>query len=160
MLMAAGDTEGLVAAGLGARDTLRLEAGFSLYGNDLTDETTPLEAGLGWITKLDAGDFVGRDALVRQKEAGVARRLVAFVMEERCIPRHGQALLGEAGVDEPGAEIGVVTSGTQSPVLGRGIGLGYVPNTPAHTAVGSPVRVSQRGTSMLGTVRKPPLHKG
>ena len=155
VLLAAGDTEGLVPAGLGARDTLRLEAGFSLYGNDLTDETTPLEAGLGWITKLDAGDFVGRDALLRQKEAGVPRRLVAFAMEERCIPRHGQAL-----VDEDGAEIGVVTSGTQSPVLGRGIGLGYVPNTPAHTAVGAAVRVAQRGTSMRGSVRKPPLHKG
>jgi len=153
-LMAVGEADGLLPAGLGARDTLRLEAGFALYGNDLTDETTPLEAGLGWITKLNKGDFVGREALVAQKEAGVPRRLVAFTMDERCIPRHGQPL-----VDESGETIGEVTSGTQSPTLGRGIGLGYVPNTPEHTAVGSRVRVAQRGTSFRGTVQKPPLHK-
>lgn len=154
LLMAAGADEGLLPAGLGARDTLRLEAGFSLYGNDLSDTTTPLEAGLGWITKLDKGDFVGRGALAAQKAAGVPRRLVAFVMQDRCIPRHGQPL-----VDADGVAVGEVTSGTQSPTLGKGIGLGYVPNTPDYTAVGSAVRVAQRGTAFAGTVRKPPLHK-
>ena len=153
-LMDAGKDAGLLPAGLGARDTLRLESGYCLYGNDIWDETTPLEAGLGWVTKLDKGDFVGRDALVRQKETGVPRRLVAFVMDERCIPRHGQAL-----TDEAGEVVGLVTSGSQSPALGVGIGLGYVPNAPEHTAPGSPVYVEQRGRRFRGTVRKPPLHK-
>jgi len=153
-LMEAGEPLGLRPAGLGARDTLRLEAGFSLYGNDLSDDTTPLEAGLGWVTKLDKGDFVGRDALVKQKEAGIPRRLVAFVMEERCIPRHGQAL-----VDGEGQPLGEVTSGTQSPTLGRGIGMGYVPNDPRYTAPGSEVYVEQRGQRFRACVAKPPLHK-
>jgi aminomethyltransferase len=153
-LMEAGAEVDLRPAGLGARDTLRLEAGYSLYGNDLTDTTTPLEAGLGWVTKLDKGDFVGREALAQQKEAGVPRRLVAFVMEDRCIPRHGQTL-----VDEAGQTLGEVTSGTQSPTLGRGIGMGYVPNDPRYTAPGSAVFVEQRGQRFRARVAKPPLHK-
>ena len=154
-LLDAGRADGLVPTGLGARDTLRLEAGFCLYGNDLTNETTPLEAGLGWVTKLDKGPFVGRDALARQKADGVPRRLVAFVMDERAIPRAGQPL-----VDAEGNALGTVTSGSQSPVLGRGVGLGYVPNDPAYTAPGSAVYVEQRGGRFRATVRKPPLHKG
>lgn len=152
-LLAAGEAHGLLPCGLGARDTLRLEAGYSLYGNDLSDETTPLEAGLGWVTKLDKGDFVGRDALAAQKAAGIPRRLVAFVMEERCIPRHGQAI-----VDADGTAVGEVTSGTQSPTRGVGIGMGYVPNVPERTAVGSPIYVEQRGRVFRGRVAKAPLH--
>ncbi len=152
-LMAAGEADGLLPCGLGARDTLRLEAGYSLYGNDLNTTTTPLEAGLGWVTKFGKGDFVGRDALAAQKAAGVPRRLVAFAMQERCIPRHDQTL-----VDADGAEIGIVTSGTQSPTLGVGIGMGYVPNTPAFTAPGSEVWVEQRGRRFRATVARPPFH--
>ena len=153
-LLEAGRDRGLLPAGLGARDTLRLEAGFSLYGNDLTDETTPLEAGLGWVTKLDKGDFVGRDALVAQKEGGIPRRLVGFVMEDRGIPRHGNAI-----VDENGQALGYVTSGSQSPTRGVGVGLGYVPNAPHYTQPGSRIFVEQRGKKLAATVQKPPFHK-
>lgn len=152
-LIDAGTAHGLLPCGLGARDTLRLEAGYSLYGNDLTDDTTPLEAGLGWVTKLDKGDFTGREALAAQKAVGIPRRLVAFVMEERCIPRHGQPI-----VDADGTVVGEVTSGTQSPTRGAGIGMGYVPNVPDRTAIGSPIFVEQRGRVFRGTVAKPPLH--
>ena len=152
-LLRAGADDGLLPCGLGARDTLRMEAGYSLYGNDLSPATTPLEAGLGWVTKFDKGDFVGRDALAAQKATGVPRRLVAFAMQERCIPRHDQTLVGADG-----AEIGVVTSGTQSPTLGVGIGMGYVPNTPAFTAPGSEVWVEQRGRRFRATVVRPPFH--
>ena len=109
---------GATPAGLGARDTLRLEAGYCLYGNELDDETTPLEAGLGWVVKPDAGDFVGRDALVAQKEAGVPRKLVGLVVEGRGIPRAGYPITD--GVADGAEEIGAVTSGSQSPTLGAG----------------------------------------
>lgn len=153
-LMTAGEAHGLKPAGLGARDTLRLEAGYCLYGHELTDETTPLEAGLGWITKLGKGDFVGRNALESQKNAGLPRKLIGFVVEDRGIPRQGYAL-----TDADGAPIGEVTSGSQSPVLGQGIGLGYVPNDPAFTAPGSPIGVAIRGRVLPATVQKPPFHK-
>lgn len=109
--------------GLAARDTLRLEMGFCLYGNDIDDTTSPLEAGLGWITKLRAenNDFPGKQILLRQKEEGLQRKLVGFLMEERGIPRHGYSIS-----DANGHPIGYVTSGTQSPSLNRAIGLGYV----------------------------------
>lgn len=152
-LLEVGTPAGLKPAGLGARDTLRLEAGFSLYGNDLWEETTPLEAGLGWVTKLDKGDFVGREALQAQKASGIPRKLVGFVMQERCIPRHGQTIVGADG--EP---VGVVTSGSQSPTLNRGIGLGYVPNTSEHTTPGATIYVEQRGKRFTGIVHKPPFH--
>ena len=100
--------------GLGARDTLRLEKKYALYGNDIDETTTPLEAGLGWITKLDAGDFIGKDILVDQKADGVERRLVAFKMDGRGIARHGYPV-----VDNEGTPIGHVTSGTRSPSPGR-----------------------------------------
>ncbi len=154
-LMEAGRERGLLPCGLGARDTLRLEAGFALYGHELDDTITPLEAGLGWVVKLDAGSFVGSDALRAQKEAGVRRRLVGFVLEERGIPRQGYRL-----ADADGRPLGEVTSGTQSPTLGVGIGLGYVPNDLAFTAPGAPVRVDVRGRLLAATVRKPPFHKG
>ncbi len=120
-ILEAGRSVDLKPCGLGARDTLRLEKGFCLYGNDINDETTPLEAGLGWITKLKAGDFVGRDHLLRQKEAGLERRLVGFKVEGRRAPRQGHGIL-----DARGEVIGTVTSGTHSPSLDYPIGLGYV----------------------------------
>ncbi len=116
-----GRSFGLALCGLGARDTLRLEKGYCLYGNDINDETTPLEAGLGWITKLNT-DFVGADKLRAQKAEGVKRRLTGFKMKEKGIPRHGYAI-----VNAEGEQIGEVTSGTMSPVLKEGIGMGYVP---------------------------------
>jgi aminomethyltransferase len=153
-LMEAGDPFGLRPAGLGARDTLRLEAGYCLYGHELTEETNPLEAGLGWVVKLDGRDFTGSDALRRMKEAGLERRLVGFVMEERGIPREGHAL-----VDADGNRLGEVTSGSQSPVLGQGVGLGYVPNDPPFTTPGAAVWVEVRGRRLRATVAKPPFHK-
>ncbi|NDW10619.1 glycine cleavage system aminomethyltransferase GcvT [Dysgonomonas sp. 520] len=121
-IMEAGKEFGIKPIGLGARDTLRLEMGFNLYGNDLDDTTTPLEAGLGWITKfVDGNDFVGRKVLEKQKEEGVSRKLCAFKMIDKGIPRHGYEIL-----DEDGNVIGNVTSGTMSPTMKIGIGLGYV----------------------------------
>lgn len=119
-LFEAGKDEGIKPIGLGARDTLRLEKGFCLYGNDIDDTTSPLEAGLGWITKFTK-DFVNRSGLEHQKKEGVKRKLVGFVMVDRGIPRHDYEIQ-----DASGSVIGRVTSGTQSPVLGIGIGLGYV----------------------------------
>lgn len=117
----AGKEFGIQPIGLGARDTLRLEMGYCLYGNDITDKTSPLEAGLGWITKLKKGDFNSREIFQRQKEEGLTRRLVAFTISERRVPRQGYAIENEAG-----EVIGEVTSGTQSPSLGHPIGMGYV----------------------------------
>jgi aminomethyltransferase len=154
-IMEAGRDAGLKPAGLGARDTLRLESGFCLYGNDITDDTTPFEAGLGWITKLDKGAFVGSDALRKAKEEGAKRRLVAFVMQERGIPRAGYPLL-----DADGNPLGNVTSGSQSPVLKTGIGMGYVPNAPEYRSPGSAIFVEIRDKRLAAEVRKPPLHKG
>ena len=121
----AGAAFGIKPIGLAARDTLRLEMGFCLYGNDIDDTTSPLEAGLGWITKLKAAnnEFVGKDKIVAGKEAGLTRKLVGFEMIDRGIPRHDYPIL-----DENGAVIGKVTSGTQSPSLNKAIGLGYVNN--------------------------------
>ena len=146
---------GAVPAGLGARDTLRLEAGFCLYGHELDDDTTPLEAGLGWVVKPDAGDFVGRDALAAQKDEGVPRRLVGLVVEGRGIPRAGYSV-----VDGDGTEIGTVTSGSQSPVLGQGVALAMVANDARYTAPGAELGVSVRGRVLPAVVTKPPFHKG
>ena len=120
-ILQAGKPHGLLPAGLGARDTLRLEKGYCLYGNDIDDTTSPLEAGLGWITKLETDDFVGKDFLVRQKAEGVSRRLVGFRVHDRRAPRHGYPIL-----DEAGQRIGEVTSGTHAPSLDYPIGMGYV----------------------------------
>jgi len=138
-------------AGLGARDSLRLEMGMALYGNDLDDTTTPLEAGLGWLVKMKKGDFVGRDALVRQKEEGVKRRLVGFTTNERSFPRHGYPVFA-AG--EPSGEI---RSGTMSPTLGIPIGTAYVP--PGSAAEGSPLEIEIRGRRIPATVQKMPFYK-
>jgi aminomethyltransferase len=141
----------VVPAGLGCRDTLRLEMGMALYGNDIDDTVTPLEAGLGWIVKLKKGDFVGRDALVRQKEAGVARRLVGFTFSERAIPRHGMPVY----VD--GAPSGQVCSGTMSPTLGIPVGTCYVP--VASSREGSTFEVDVRGKRVVATVVRTPFYE-
>ncbi len=120
-ILQAGKAHGLIPAGLGARDTLRLEKGYCLYGNDIDDTTSPLEAGLGWITKLTGDDFVGKDFLLRQKAEGIPRRLMAFRVHDRRAPRHGYPILNEAG-----EAIGTVTSGTHAPSLDYPIGMGYV----------------------------------
>ena len=123
-LLAEGGPKGLLPAGLGARDTLRLEAGMPLYGNDIDDTTTPLEASLGWIVKLDKGDFIGRDVLERQQEAGVDRLLVGFELLTPGIARHGYPVLLSENDSEP---VGHVTSGTRLPSLGKSMGMAYLP---------------------------------
>ncbi len=149
-VMEAGEPHGLTATGLGCRDSLRLEMGYALYGNDLDEEHTPLESGLGWITKLDKGDFIGREALVRQKEAGVARRLVGLKLKEKGFPRHGYPIVSE------GEDVGVVTSGVVSPSLGVGVGMGYVPTALA--PVGTEVGVRIRNKVIPAVVERPPFY--
>ncbi|MCB2407512.1 glycine cleavage system aminomethyltransferase GcvT [Hymenobacter lucidus] len=151
-IMEAGQPFGLKPIGLGARDTLRLEMGFSLYGNDIDDTTSPLEAGLGWITKFTK-DFTNSASLKAQKEQGVTRKLVAFLMDGAGIPRSHYELVNEAG-----EKIGEVTSGTQSPSLSKGIGLGYV--TTEYSAPGSQIFVQVRGKNFPATVVKLPFVKG
>ena len=147
----AGAPYGIKPAGLAARDTLRLEMGFCLYGNDIDDTTSPIEAGLGWITKFTK-DFVDGDVLKAQKEEGVKRKLVGFEMIDRGIPRHGYAI-----VDAQGAQVGVVTSGTQSPSLNKAIGMGYVP--VAMGAPGTEVLIDVRGKALKARVVKVPFYK-
>jgi len=147
-LMATGQ---ITPAGLGARDTLRLEMGMALYGNDIDDTTTPLEANLGWLVKLKKGDFVGRDALVGQKEQGLTRKLVGFTMADRNFPRHGYPVFYQ------GAPSGVVCSGTMSPTLGIPIGTCYLPIEG--TAEGTTFEIEIRGKRVPATVTKPPFYK-
>jgi aminomethyltransferase len=151
-LLDAGAGQGLVPAGLGARDSLRLEMGYALYGNDLDEEHTPLESGLGWITKLDKGDFVGRDALIGQKQRGVDRKLVGLKLLERGFPRPGYEVLEDA------KPVGIVTSGTVSPTLGVGVAMAWVPSRLA--APGTRVDVSLRGKPAPAEVVRPPFHTG
>lgn len=148
-LLDAGEGDGLVPAGLGARDSLRLEMGFALYGNDLDEDHTPLEAGLAWVVKLDKGDFVGRAALARQKEEGVKRRLAGFRLLERGFPRQGYAVRTEHGE-------GVVTSGVASPSVGEGVGLAYLPTSAAKA--GSRVEVLIRDKPVPAEVVRPPFY--
>ncbi len=152
-ILAAGQPYGLKPIGLGARDTLRLEMGYCLYGQDITDDTSPLEAGLGWVTKFTKS-FTNSESLQAQKAAGVTRKLVGFVMDgPGGLPRAHYPL-----VDAAGASIGEVTSGGQSPTLSRGIGLGYVLTELA--APGTPIFVQVRGKNLPATVQKLPLVKG
>jgi aminomethyltransferase len=137
--------------GLGARDTLRLEAGLALYGNDIDDTVTPLEAGLGWLVKLGKGEFVGRDALVRQKKAGVARRLVGFTTSERAIPRHGMPVYSR------GQHFSDVCSGTMSPTLGVPIGTTYLPMDDSREGTG--FEFEARGRRVAATVVRLPFYK-
>jgi aminomethyltransferase len=139
----------LQPVGLGARDTLRLEMKMALYGNDIDDTTTPLEAGLGWVVKLKKADFIGKAALEAQKASGLTRHLVAFVMEGRAPARHGYAV-----VNEVGETIGQVTSAGPSPTLGRNIGLAYVPTT---STIGSTLLVKIRESAEPATIVKPPF---
>jgi len=150
-VFAAGESFGIKPIGLAARDTLRLEMGFCLYGNDIDDTTSPLEAGLGWITKFTK-DFVDADTLKAQKEQGITRKLVAFEMVERGIPRHDYRIL-----DANGAEIGKVTSGTMSPSMKIAIGLGYV--TKEHSALDSPIYIEIREKGDEAKVVKLPFYK-
>lgn len=139
--------------GLGARDTLRLESRLSLYGNDLNDDTTPLEAGLQWVVKFDSGDFIGRDALLRQMAQGLPRRLASLVMVGRGIARHGYAIHDPA----TNARIGEVTSGTVGPTVGKNIALGYVP--PAQAEPGSKLLIDCRGKMTEAEVVKGPFYR-
>jgi aminomethyltransferase len=149
-LMKAGSAHGLVPTGLGSRDSLRLEMGYALYGNDLDEDHTPLESGLGWITKLEKGDFVGRDVLVRQKEEGVPRRLVGMTLKGKGFPRHGYPVMSG------GLTVGVLTSGTVSPSLGIGVAMGYVP--PDLSKPDTPVEIDVRGKALQAVVRRPPFY--
>jgi aminomethyltransferase len=144
-----GGPQGLKPIGLGARDTLRLEMGYCLYGNDIDDNTSPLEAGLGWITKFTK-DFTARPILEEQKKEGVERKLVGFEMIDKGIPRHGYEIK-----DHTGATIGVVTSGTQSPSLNKAIGMGYVRN--AFSAPDSPINVKVRDKLLQAKIVKIPF---
>jgi aminomethyltransferase len=150
-LLGAGKERGLVPAGLGARDTLRLEAGMALYGHEIDDTTTPWEADLGWTVKLDTGDFVGRDALVAQREGGIERRLVGFEIEGRGIAREGHPVMrGDEAV-------GKVTSGTWSPTFEKALGMAYVPLELAEP--GSTIEIDVRGRRLPAKVVKLPFYK-
>lgn len=152
-VFAAGANYGIKPVGLGARDTLRLEMGFALYGNDIDDTTSPLEAGLGWITKLNKGDFNDADFLRNQREAGVSRKLVAFEVLDRRVPRHDYPI-----EDLAGNVIGKVTSGTQSPSLDKPIGMGYV--TTPFAKEGTEIQVVAGGKKLTAKVVKLPFYKG
>ena len=147
----AGASFGIKPIGLAARDTLRLEMGFCLYGNDINDTTSPIEAGLGWITKFTK-NFTNSDAIKKQKEEGADRKLVGFELVERGIPRHDYEI-----TDKDGNVIGIVTSGTQSPSLGKGIGLGYVP--VAYAAPDSEIFIRIRKNDIPAKVVKLPFYK-
>jgi aminomethyltransferase len=150
-LLEAGRVADVIPAGLGARDTLRLEASMRLYGNDIDESTTPLEAGLGWMIGWSNERFIGREALQRQKEQGLARRLVGFEMVDRGIARHGYPVV------RGGEAIGVVTSGTQTPYLKKAIGMAYVPidlSTP-----GTDIKIDVRGRAAQARVVPMPFYK-
>lgn len=153
-IFAAGEEFGIKPIGLGARDTLRLEMGFCLYGNDIDDTTSPLEAGLGWITKFNdvKGDFVDKEYLLAQKEAGLKSRLVGFELLDRGIARHGALIC-----DAEGTQIGVVTSGTMGPTVKKAIGLGYV-NLPFNK-VDTEIYINIRGKLLKAVVVKTPFYK-
>ena len=148
-IMEAGKPYGIKPTGLAARDTLRLEMGFCLYSNDIDDTTSPIEAGLGWITKFTK-DFTNSAAIKAHKDNGTARKLVGFELVDRGIPRHGMNV-----VDASGAAIGVVTSGTMSPTLNKPIGMAYVP--ASQSTPGSAITIDARGKQLKGVVMKMPF---
>lgn len=150
-IMETGKEHGIEAAGLGARDTLRLEMGYALYGNDITKDTNPLEAGLGWLTKFDKGHFIGKEALIKQKQAGIKRKLMGFeVTEPRNVPRTGYQIS-----DRNGQDIGFVTSGTQSISLNKGIGMGYIKTEKA--VENETININIRKKRVEAIVKKPPF---
>ncbi len=146
-----GSDDGVIPCGLAARNTLRLEAGMALYGHEIDESTTLLEANLGWICKLSKADFIGRDALAKQKETGPTRRLVGFEMTDRGIARDGQEVL----VD--GARVGTVTSGSPAPFLKKNIGMAYVPT--AFAVEGQPIQIDVRGKLTAAQIVKTPFYK-
>ncbi len=150
--MEAGADFGIKPIGLAARDTLRLEMGFCLYGNDIDDTTSPIEAKLGWITKFNK-DFINAEALKKEKEEGPRRKLVAFELDERGIPRQGYNI-----VNDEGEIIGNVTSGTMSPSLEKGIGLGYVKTE--YAGFGKKINIQIRKKTVPATQVKLPFYKG
>jgi aminomethyltransferase len=151
-IMDAGKEWGIKPIGLGARDTLRLEMGFCLYGNDIEQTTNPLEAGLGWITKLEKGNFIGRDALLNVKQEGLKRKLIGFTLEEdKAFPRHGYEIRAN------GSGVGQVTSGTVSPSLEKGIGMGYVDVNALKS--GSPMNIVIRNKEIKADIVKMPFIK-
>jgi aminomethyltransferase len=150
-IFTAGAAYGIKPIGLGARDTLRLEMGFCLYGNDINDTTSPIEAGLGWITKFTK-EFTNSKNLLAQKEAGVTKKLVGFELIDRGIPRHDYEIC-----DAAGNNIGVVTSGTQSPTLQKGLGMGYVQT--AHTKTGTEIFIKVRDRLLKAAIVKVPFLK-
>ena len=150
-VLEAGADFGIKPIGLAARDTLRLEMGYCLYGNDINDSTSPLEAGLGWVTKFSK-DFVNSEALAKQKEEGITKKLIAFKMDEKAIPRNGYDI-----VDAQDNTIGTVTSGTMSPSLGIGIGMGYVKTS--HAKLGEKIQIQIRKKTISATIVKPPFYK-
>ncbi|MBL7715950.1 MAG: glycine cleavage system aminomethyltransferase GcvT [Bdellovibrionales bacterium] len=152
-LLEVGAPEGLKPCGLGARDTLRLEVRYPLYGNDLTSETNPIEAGLGWVVKLAKGDFVGRNAIAPIQQAGPERKLVGIEVRGRGIPRQGYKVMSEDG----STELGILTSGTQSPSLKKPIALGYVKSS--HAKVGTKISIDIRGTAVAAEVIATPFYK-
>ena len=151
-LFETGASAGLAPAGLGARDTLRLEAGMALYGHELDRSTSPYEAGLAWVVKLASGEFIGRDALVAQKESGAPRTLIGFEIEGRGIARQGHEVL-----DAEGQAVGVVTSGTWSPTFEKALGMAYVPTELAHP--GASIGVSVRGRTLPAKIVELPFYK-
>jgi aminomethyltransferase len=150
-LMEAGGADGLVPCGLGARNTLRLEAGMCLYGHEIDETTTPWEAGLAWICKPDKGDFLGRDSLLQQKATGIKRGLAGFVMHDKLIARDGYPVLSE------GREVGSVTSGGPAPFLKQNIGMAYVP--PELATPGRHIEISVRGQRAAAQVVELPFYK-
>jgi len=150
-VMEAGAQFDIAPVGLGARDTLRLEMGFCLYGHDIDQTTNPIEAGLGWITKVDKGGFIGRGPILKAKQDGVKRKLVGFALDDKAFPRQGYAI--NAG----GARTGAVTSGTFSPLLGKGIGMGYV--APGYAKAGTPLAVIIRDREIPAVVVPLPFIK-
>jgi len=144
-------TEGAAPAGLGARDSLRLEAGLALYGHDIDDSVTPLEAGLGWVAKLDKPQFVGREALLAQKAQGLSRRLIGFRIDERAVPRHGYSVLAD------GQTVDCVRSGIMSPTLGYGIGTAYLPI--ARAKAGESIEIDVRGKHVPATTVSLPFYR-
>ncbi len=150
-IMKAGDEFDIQPCGLGARDTLRMEKGYALYGNDISKDTNPLEARMGWLTKLGKNDFIGKEVLVQTKEEGIVRKLVGFVCEERrAIPRNGYDI-----TDENGKKIGFVTSGTRSITLNKNIGMGYVPTEKADK--GTKIYIQVRDKQAEAIVETPPF---
>ncbi|THJ21099.1 MAG: glycine cleavage system aminomethyltransferase GcvT [Nitrospira sp. CG24E] len=153
LLIDKGQAYGLKPAGLGARDLLRLEMGYLLYGNDMGEDTTPLEANADWTVSFQKGEFVGCQALLAQKQSGPTRRFVAFELVEKAVPRHGFRILDPATAQP----IGEVTSGNLSPLLQKGIGLGYVPARYAEP--GTSILIEIRGKSLPALIVKPPFYK-